>query len=621
MLKINLWILFSCAIVIGITAFLTKNNDHYPGLKTFKNKKTSSDNSKSRDYSGVPEWYLHDRVQIFVNLQLKDINTPDFFDFPKELAQNHVTVLTREIKSWDEEPWWPSKVGTMNPLTTDFNKNGENLAKKIILQMHDLNMKAIVYYRHSEDSEMMAKHPEWVCLNENGKPIKGARGYMLSLNSPYRDVVMTRLKELASYGADGFYFDYFHITLGGDFSPYSQKLYEKEYGTSMLKDFKSNKLQVDEFINNTIDRFFTDVRTSLLPYKPILLVSGDNWTNLTGLHMNSEFFEKFILKTELEEPARIYRNTEFPMPADVTKSIPGFYLNAFFFSFMRDNSGGPPNVWCPGIRSAEDANNIAAGVISLGGIANLDVAPGSNKSRIAYMEEPLKWNSIYGDYFKDLIPYASYGILASENERNKYLSNPDEAWQQVLIPAINTFSKLYKAGIPVDIVSDATLNTPYCASLDKIYCNKSLTLAGNANLSENSNLADFSSLENLDGIHLAMSLKTPLFADKTNEFVHINYFKDKKGYIYAIAAPDFKSVIKGYNERMGLNLLYQQSPGYNAAKNFQLYIKKENILSGQEIENITDNSILKPVKIENGYFVFSVPYSNSLLMLRFKSNL
>ncbi|WP_295674225.1 hypothetical protein [uncultured Mucilaginibacter sp.] len=476
MLKINLWILFSCAIVIGAVVFLRNNPVHDPGSKIINYNKALKSNAGTRDYSDIPEWYLRNRVQIHTRLSLNELNSSVFFGFPEELKKYNVTVLTRQIKARDEQPWWPTGDGGIDARAANYNSNGQNLAVKIIKQLHDLNMKAIIYYRHSEDSAMLLNHPDWACLNVKGEPIRGPRGIFLSFNSPYRDIVIARLKQLASYGADGFYFDQIHIPQGGDFSEFSKKMYKEKYGTDMAGDFRTNKLRFFEFRNNTIERFFTDLRTSLLPFKPVLLVSGDSWTNFTGLHMNSEFFQKFILKTEAEEPVRPYnRNMEFSFPLDLKETIPGFYLNAFFFSFMRDNSAGPPHVWCRDLKSADDAANMAAGIISLGGIANLDVDANPQKTNIDVIKVPAEWNETYGSYFKDLVPYANVGVLASENERNKFLGDPEAAWQKVLIPAINTFSKLYKSGIPVNVLSDATLNSKFSEGLTKIYCDMSLT--------------------------------------------------------------------------------------------------------------------------------------------------
>jgi hypothetical protein len=85
----------------------------------------------------------------------------------------------------------------MNPKVASFNANGQNLAKKIIDQLHDLNMKAIIYYRHLEDAEMLKEHPDWACKDINGNLIKNARGVTMSFNSPYRDVVIERLKRIS----------------------------------------------------------------------------------------------------------------------------------------------------------------------------------------------------------------------------------------------------------------------------------------------------------------------------------------------------------------------------------------------------------------------------------------
>jgi hypothetical protein len=47
-------------------------------------------------------------------------------------------------------------------------------------------------------------------------PIVGDRGTYLDITGPYREVVLTLLRELAAMGADGFFFDERHLVGAGN---------------------------------------------------------------------------------------------------------------------------------------------------------------------------------------------------------------------------------------------------------------------------------------------------------------------------------------------------------------------------------------------------------------------
>ena len=586
-------------------------------VKEFLNKSTANI-SKGQYYNEVPDWYMSNRVQIHTRLTLDDINKPDFFEFPKKLAKYNVSVLTRQIKSGDEEPWWNSKVGTLNAKTASFNSSGQNLAKRIIDQMHSLNMKAIIYYRHLEDAEMFRQHPDWACRDVDGKILKNARGVTMSFSSPYRDVVIERLKELASYGADGFYFDEVHIPFRGDFSSYSQKSYKEIYGVDMVADFKKgNILRYYDFRNNIIKKFFEDVRNALGSGTdaPVMLISGNNWPTLTDLHMNSQIFSEFILKSESNMPVKLTTTkSTFKMPEDLKIKTSIFGLNAFDYSYMRDNSAGPPHIWCPRLRTEDEVIATSSALIALGCIANLDIDIKS--SLIDNFKQPLKWNSQYEEYFKRLKPYGYIGLYISENERNMYIKDPSGAWREMLMPAYTTFQKLYDAGIPVRILSDAYINKTTITPLAKVYCDESKTDLPTE--IDKTKFTDFKNLPNGNEKQVAISLDAPVYVRKENKEMHINFFTNDDNFLYILSAKDLAPQVKSDNEKVVIPIKSMQS--INAAgSSFKLYIKLENII-GDEIEDIANKKSIKSSSTDDGYKVFDISNNGNvpLCVLRFK---
>ena len=583
--------------------------------------KNQSQDKPINSYEGIPQWYLQNRVQVLSALFARDIKTPYFTNFPEALSRAGVTVITRHIKSGDEQPWWPSKYGTIYPPAQKFVQGNENLASDIINQMHKLNMKVIIYYRHMEDSQMLAQHPDWAVKNPKGLNLKSKRGVYLSLNSPYRDVVFERIKELAAYGADGFYFDEVHIPKGGDFSKYSQEEYKSIYKSDMLSDYKAGKVQrYYDFRNRSISNFFNDMRSSLqkVGLNPMLIISGNSWGTFTDLHMTSDFFKNFTLKSELEVPNRISNKPLFLMPEGIRQQIPSFYVNAFCFSFMRDNSFGPPNIWCPQIKSSSEAEAITAGLVSLGCIAELDIKPNPKRSDLNNFLSVLEWNKKYGTFFKKMTPYACIGIWVSEKERNAFVGQPVKAWKDVLVPAYNAFEKIYKNGIPVQLISDAELDNSNKEQLSKIIINNatgSLTSRINSK-----RILLTQDLKNIDGIELAKMLNTPIYCQKNNEFTHVNYFSDAEGYIYIVTAPDFNSVKADFNEEVKTNLSYKTSKDYDNEVSLNVYIK----MAGTD-KNLTDlvngNNSISSIKNDGDYKIFNIkPNKNSIGIYRFKLN-
>ena len=235
-------------------------------------------------------------------------------------------------------------------------------------------------------------------------------------------------------------------------------------------------------------------------------------------------------------------------------------------------------------------------------------------------KEAISWDKKYGAHFKTLSPYSFMGILLSEKQRNAMIATPAKAWQAVLYPAYADFEKLYDAGIPVQVLSDASLTQENANTLQQIFCNKQLT--ANTVSGINSKLTGFNDMPQSGGKQLAINLNAPVFCLKDNPYTHFNYFTNHNGYIYAIYAADFTTNITMPNARMKANSDYTNQFTFQKAHVYHLYIKKEH-LTGNEIEDIVTGSIIKSSGEENGYLVFNIQENSnsSLGIIRFKSNL
>lgn len=585
------------------------NAGDIPGKKS--NEKIARD-------ADIPAWYKRNKVQVITALRAEDINKPYFLSFSKTLADAGATVVTRAIKHQDEQPWWPSKYGTELPAAKVFDVNGKNLAKDIIDGMHAVDMHSIIYYRHQEDSQMYVAHPDWACLDIKGTAIKTPRGIFLSLNSPYRNVLIQRIKELAQYGADGFIFDEVQIPIAGDFSKYSQNLYKQQFNSNLIADYKNGDIKkFYDFRNQSIQNFFDDLRDTLQAanLNKLIIVSGNSWPTFNDLHLTSNFYKNYTLKSEVEVPNRIIKKRVFTMPESIKQIIPAFYNIAFDFSFCRDNTLGPPYIWAPEISEQKDAESICAGLISLGCNAELAINPSHKNTDVSIFKTVFQWNKSYGNYFEKMVPYAVTGVVVSEKQRNQFIGDATKAWTTAMLPPMKAFEKLYQNGIPVRLISDAQIKSKNTQQLKNVYVNKSLPLPVGVDVNSLSSLQD---LPNLDGLALAQKLGSPIFCKKDNEFTHVNYFTDADGYLYVVTAPDFNSVRKAFNEKGQANLAYKQGANYNAPTTMHVYIKTDNNASGN-LQDLVNNMAMKSSKNESGYTVYDIkPNASSLGLYRFK---
>jgi uncharacterized lipoprotein YddW (UPF0748 family) len=90
---------------------------------------------------------------------------------------------------------------------------GQNVAGEIIEEADAEGLKIIAYYWDASEKTLKDCYPDWICLDSDRKTplVHPHRGTHLDITGPYREVVLTRLLELAEMGADGFFFDHRHL--------------------------------------------------------------------------------------------------------------------------------------------------------------------------------------------------------------------------------------------------------------------------------------------------------------------------------------------------------------------------------------------------------------------------
>jgi len=276
--------------------------------------KSNTKQANGQSVSALPSWFVRNRVQGHTRLTYNQRKRHPFQDAGKRFREMGAQVFTRHVKSKGEGAWWPSQVGAVVPEVQHVN-----LAQQIIDEAHDQGCYIIAYYRHLEDDAMVAKYPQWGCVDWRGRTLRTRRGQFMCFNSPYADYVETRLKELAKLGADGFYFDEMHMPQSGCWCDFCRQAFTKATGLQHPPnaDWHLPAWQaLSDFTNTTITQTFTRwkkaLQTDNLRY-PVFLISSYRYPGLTDRHLSHELLALAdSVKTEFasalrERPDALFR--------------------------------------------------------------------------------------------------------------------------------------------------------------------------------------------------------------------------------------------------------------------------------------------------------------------------
>lgn len=557
----------------------------------------SSNNLKRNELvEKIPDWYKTNRVQIHTRLFLTNIENKNFNDFPKRLESLSVKVLTRQIKSHDEGPWWNSKYGEVDKRIKEKNIKDQNLAIQILNQSKELNLHTIVYYRHMEDKQMYESNPDWASINLKGNIIKTNRGISLCINSPYRYVVKQRIAELIEFGSESFYFDSNHMPSNGCFCQFCKEKYRNIYNSELIQDFKENKLnKFYEFRNNSINEFFNFIKDK--NHENILfIVGGRKFGNFTSLEINEKIFKENILKSELTIPSQTFTNKEyFEIPENLKVKINKDIWNSFSFTYMKNSSFGPPHIWCARLTNKEDIEIVSSGLISLGCIANIDVNFNDNKMK-NNLSQVIEWNSKYEKIFQSIEPYFEIIIPYSEKERNKCINEPNKAWSQIIYPAYYKYSKLYAIGIPLAIKN---INQEVFLYKQEKKTNQT-----------ESNLKKLMEINLKSKEEIIKNIYPSFYTENLEELnLNLNYYKNKNGDIYIITGNHFGNSINFKNRS---NNRYENK--YQTKNNIlKLNIKKDIIQNNTKLTNVTTNKLINSKKEKEKYKYYEIELSKENL--------
>jgi hypothetical protein len=431
----------------------------------------------------LPDWFERNRVQGHTQLHIRPwLDRPEFTQAAAGFSALGAGAFARHVKSGDEDPWWPTAVPLAPdglPLSdrdryidTKFIPRGRNLVQEFVDEANAEGMTFVAYQWHMTETTFESLHPEWICRDEDDAPIEGPRGIHLDITGPYREVVLTRLLELAELGAGGFFFDYRHLPPRGCWASALEEAWKAETGEAAVPhpdDANPLYLQFLDFKAKKIEETFVYWRDQVKAAHPdvVFLVSTTTVPALTDREMTTR------LARNADSAKNEYRhalNSNFSKKVflDFPDLAPEEHVRqALGWAVLRDAAGGrPPHIWAPGVPDLNHAQAFAASLMTFGCIANMDVdarcllgnaEPLPGKTPVDGLEAAFALGAAASPHLAGTRPVRWAAVHFAERNRNDRANDYRAAWEQVLWPLVGAFQVLSEDGLPVGIVTDDQL--------------------------------------------------------------------------------------------------------------------------------------------------------------------
>ncbi len=414
----------------------------------------------------LPAWFDSARVQGHTRLPLERWGSrPAFLSAAARFRSLGLRVFTRHVKSSSRSPF----IVGASPSDVRLGADSARL-RAAFAAAHREGEHTIAYVWISSDSAMASKHPDWVCRNPNGRtPARAPRGTPLDVTSDYREVILGELDALAAAGADGFFFDWSHLPPAGCWSPHLVQGFERATGSPAPRRRDARDPRYRAFLAYTasqLEQTFDYLRDAVHRRYPdaVFVVSVSTLPTLMDPRFQASFASAGdVPKTEFEAPLR-RAFAGWQAPSGV---VPRDIRLAAGWSLVRDGAGGrPPLIWALGFADSAQAEGFVAAVLTQGGIASLDVADpivaGRTSAPHATPLPALRAAAALGDRVAPGLvgthPIAWAGIHFPEVARDRLMSDPDVAWNRVVLPALRTYGVLLRARAAVRFVTDSALD-------------------------------------------------------------------------------------------------------------------------------------------------------------------
>jgi hypothetical protein len=222
----------------------------------------------------VPKWLLDVTRIAYTDLPNRD-RQGDWPDkFIADLAAARTEVLFSRVHSGDG--WaglaWRSAFGAADPAMGD--RDG---TREVVALCRKYGIRYMAYYWAQREPATEAKaHPDWRCVNAQGKPTA-----YFCVNTPYRDLVRNRCVELVTkVGVDGVFFDMFHARSDECYCPACKAKFRKLTGQEppVKEDFQSLLWQRwVEFKYRTIEDAMLDFNRAIKTANPQAALVVNTW--------------------------------------------------------------------------------------------------------------------------------------------------------------------------------------------------------------------------------------------------------------------------------------------------------------------------------------------------------
>jgi len=126
----------------------------------------------------------------------------------------------------------PTELG---PVHKNLQEGRDHLGE-YVEALHRRNIKAFAYYSFWADRVLWERNPDWRQRDAEGNDIPGGNFGYLCTNSPYRDLALARIREIAlNYEVDGFLIDMLEMSANpmGCYCTYCQRKFRERFGRDL----------------------------------------------------------------------------------------------------------------------------------------------------------------------------------------------------------------------------------------------------------------------------------------------------------------------------------------------------------------------------------------------------
>ena len=430
----------------------------------------------------LPQWFEENRVQAHFENAIQHDLSGLYRDLHPAIRAMGSEVLTRIFKTTAEGAWWETKAGY-----THESLNGRDLGAELARDAHANGLKVFAYYRIMCDDYVEKEHPEWLCRDATGnlvleprtrkRPREEDRKHVICFNSPARDLITIRLRELADRGVDGIYFDSWHMPEVCTCEN-CKAAFQRETGREMnlTSDRGSEEYQlVADFVARSIVRNFVHWKKVVKAEHPeIMFAIGSSLYPCFDRQMQITAALLQVSDTSKTEFNKPFGGTfGWPIPNNLISrrrpyweesfDLPAYDLqNALGWSVTRDSCDGrPPLMWIPFTQTEQEALFSTAAAVSYGCIASIHPTGVWNRRSMTIERQATeKYASSYalGDRISPWLakarPHRFALIHVGEQARNGRVADPRALWIEFFAPVLGAFETLKEAHVPVTTIND-----------------------------------------------------------------------------------------------------------------------------------------------------------------------